>query len=171
MSTDASVILAPCNTFNAVGFHLADLDQLKNKTREVVTYLASHLEDFVFAKNMLPTVFSCSHCGSPHYIGLDGLEKALFHGPGAIDKTAAFDEYKAIMNGRFPAEAGLGLRNATSRSTDETLADLFGIDTTGETAITDEKTEEKEIGSNDGLDSTNGSADDSGANKQPVQSS
>lgn len=116
----------PCNTFITTGFHLHDLSVVKDKVREAIHYLAAYPDDIIFTRNLLThDIFPCSHCGLRHMLTIDELQKALFEGPGAIDKMATMDEYRAILERKAAGDAGLGLRNGASRSSEETLARLF----------------------------------------------
>lgn len=115
-----------CNTYNAVGFHLGDLDYIRNRVREAIHYVGSHPEDIVFARNLLPWWFPCTHCSAYHELSIQDMHRALFDGPGAIDKMAAMDEFKAIVERKMASAAGLGQKNAVARTAEMVLADFFG---------------------------------------------
>jgi len=148
-----------CNTFNATGFHLGDLDYIRNRVREAIHYVASHPDDVTFARNLLPWWFPCSHCGTYHQLSIQDMHNALFNGPGAIDKMAAMDEFKAIIEKKLASAAGVGQRNAVARTAEIVLADFFGEE---DPAITLEKEDD---------DSTDGSTDNTSTDQQPVQDS
>jgi len=146
-----------CNTYNAVGFHLGDLDYIRSRVREAIHYVGSHPEDVVFARNLLPWWFPCSHCQTYHELSIQDMHRALFDGPGAVDKMAAMDEFKAIVERKMASAAGLGQRNAIARTAEMVLSDFFG--------------EEEPVVEEKKSDDANGKADDKGSDKQSVPSS
>lgn len=149
---------ANCNTYNTVGFHLSDLDYIRQRVREAIGYVSSHPEDMTFARNLLPWWFPCSHCETYHELSIQEMHRALFEGPGAVDKMAAMDEYKSIIERKLASAAGVGQKNAIVHSAEMVLADFFGEE---EPMV---KLEKKS-------DDANGNSDSKSADKQPIQDS
>lgn len=141
-----------CNTYNATGFHLGDLDYIRNRVREAIHYIGSHPEDVVFARNLLPWWFPCTHCGTYHELSIPDMHRALFDGPGAVDKMATMDEFKAIVERKLASAAGLGQKNAIARTAEMVLADFFG--------------EEEPVVKVEKNDNTGGKNDGAGPDKQ-----
>lgn len=133
-----------CNTYNTVGFHLGDLDYIRQRVREAIGYIGSHPEDTVFARNLLPWWFPCSHCKSYHEISIPEMHRALFDGPGAVDKMATMDEFKAIVERKLASAAGLGQKNAIARTAEMVLSDFFGE----EEPVVEEKKDDNAGGKN-----------------------
>lgn len=136
--------VAACNTFLTTGFHLEDLNKLKNLVFEAVkNYRASGIRSW-------PGWFTCSHCSQPHSIAPETIRQALFKGPGApLDFSAAYDEFAAILSGMPAADAGYGDLNGFNGNSDAEISHIIDPSLKPE-----EVTSETETENNDGSSSS-----------------
>jgi hypothetical protein len=141
---------AACNTFLTTGFHLNDLNQLKNAVFDAVrNYKAS-------GERSWPELFTCSHCGQPHSVSVEEIRNALFKGPGApLDFSAAYDEFAAILSGMPPADAGYGDLNGFNGNSDAEIAHVIDPSLKPEVP---EVADETETENNDGSSSSESAA-------------
>jgi hypothetical protein len=103
----------PCPGFITNGFMLQDLDQVRAAVYQAIrAYAASH------ANNQLPSQFLCSYDNQYHALTPEEIRDALFHGPGAWDYVATYNELDGLINGTAAAAAGVGVFNGVSSTSD-----------------------------------------------------
>jgi hypothetical protein len=103
----------PCPGFITNGFMLQDLDQVR-----ALVYQAIRMYVQNPANNQLPNQFLCSYDNQYHALTPEEIRDALFHGPGAWDYVATYNELDGLINGTAAAAAGVGTFNGVSATSD-----------------------------------------------------